>query len=562
VKPLLPTDQDHIPIPQGMKQPSFTNVERKPDRYVNTPCFREGERCIAVKAGMKAGKTTAMKQFLETQVSSKERVLLTTGRIQQALSLVGGLTHIDQETGERVSDIMTCDGEPFKVYFYRDKEESLSLDRPGIYICQWESLHCLLMAGENKYKTFDYLICDEIRSTLSQSCVSVTNRGFLRVNMHLFRDICKKTRCLFFDADLLIDDMVERFSLRQLGGVWEQNEIRVEIYSYQSMPRELLITKDEKLFVDALKMHIEKARTYREEGNGSSPVFVACRSKRGMADLLTLLTGKADPAFLEDNIAYFSSASTNKQMANWENIDGFLRNNAVDLMLTTSKVTVCADMQTRTTACFIMANSAGGCYVRDLFQTIGRARNPATETILTLVNEPVDRMNGSITSEPTFEDVKKSLLLDGSNRRDYLNIIQVETGFDVEDGNGFNQLVLHQSPDWVLNLVCDSELESLRNKQNVFHVTLLRTAVYKGWLPRFVGYNEDEEEDEEEEKKPLKEAHKKTGKLLDEINTSLIESLKALSDEELCSIASTKKGLLLQRLSCSSPHSKAKYHWR
>jgi hypothetical protein len=234
VKDLQPTEYDHLPIPQGLKDPSFTNVERKAERYVNVPVFRDGERCIAIKAGMKAGKTTAMKRFLEMNVSSKERVLLTTGRIQQALSLVGGLTHIDPETGERVSDLMTSDGEPFKVYFYRDKEESLSLDRPGIYICQWESLHCLLTAEENKYKTFDYLICDEIRSTLSQSCVSVTNRGFLRVNMHLFRDICKKTRCLFFDADLLIDDMIERFSLSQHGGVWEQNQIRV---SFLQLPK-------------------------------------------------------------------------------------------------------------------------------------------------------------------------------------------------------------------------------------------------------------------------------------------------------------------------------------
>lgn len=528
-----PLDTDSEPCAPGLNQGSFTNIHRRSDRYVNVPVFTGDERCIAIKAGMKAGKTTALKRFLETTVNSKERVLLTTGRIQQALSLIGGLTHIDEDTGERVSSLIACDGEPFKVYFYRDKEEALSCDKPGLFICQWESLHCLL-TQDNKYRSFDYLICDEIRSTLSQSCVSVTNKGFMRVNMHLFRDICQKSRCLFFDADLLIDDMVERFSLKKWGGVWDQEQIRVEVYTFQSMPRDLVITADEKLFVEELKSKIEEAKKFRLEGNGSSPVFVACRSKRGMSDLLTLVTGKAQPTFLDDGVAYFSSSSTSQQMAQWENIDRFLRDNAVDLMLTTSKVTVCADMQTRTTACFILANSGGGCYVRDLFQTIGRARNPATEKVMTLVTNNAIAVEGG--TEPEFSDIRKSLLTDGKCRRDYLSLIQVETGFDVEDENGFNKLVLHQSPDWVLNLACDSELESQRNR-SLFHVTLLRTAVYKGWCPYFTS---GEEEENKDLRNPLKRAHKEAGEELDEAADSLLSELKILPKEELVALSTSK----------------------
>lgn len=549
IKPISTNDLDDE-IPRGQRQPHFTNIIKKRERFVDMPVFQDGERCIAIKAGMKAGKTTAMKKFLETSVSSKERVLLTTGRIQQALSLVGGLSHVDYETGERVSSINANDGQPFKIYFYRDKEESLSLDRPGLYICQWESLHCLLSSDENKYRTFDYMICDEIRSTLSQSCVAVTNKSFLRTNMYLFRNICKQTRCLFFDADLLIDEMVERFSLAELGGVWEQEQVRVELYTFQSMPRNLGITKDQKLFVDALKLKIEQARTHRLNGGGSSPVFVACRSKRGMADLLQLLTGEAAPEFLKDNIAYFSSASSSQQMAYWEDIDRFLRDNDVDLMLTTSKVTVCADMQTRITACFILANSNGGCYVRDLFQTIGRARNPVSETILTIVNDP--NTKAFDIKDPDFSDVRKSLLEDARLRREYLNLIQMETGFDIEDSNGFNKLVLHQSPDWMLNLVCDSEIESQRNKMHMFHVTLLRTAVYKGWQPMFV--KGDDDSDDDEDPKPLNKAHKAAGDDIDKRADSLLSQLKSLTQDELAIMAGTKADGGLEKEKASVAH--------
>jgi len=481
---------------------------------------------------MGAGKTTALKNFLTSYVSSEQRVLLTTGRIQQALSLIGGLADMDIETGQRVSKLIASDGKPFRLFFYKNKEEVLSSDGPGLYICQWESLHCLLSTKDSMYKSFDYVISDEIRATLSQSCVSVTNKDFLRTNMHLFRDVCSKSRCLFFDADLLIDHMVERFSLKRLGGIWEDNEIRLEIYTYQSMERRLVLTDDNFMFTELLASKVREARTTRETTGRSTPVFVVCRSKRGMSDLLVLLTGSAKPDFMCNNIAFFSSESSDETMKAWENIDGFISSNSVDVILTTSKVTVCADMNNPVTACFILSNSHGGCHVRDLFQTIGRARSPTTPDITTLITTPRD----SPGKEPEFLDIKEAMVVDGRIRREYIQVIQSDIHFDLEDENKFNRLVVKRSPDWMIHLACDTELEIQRNKPGMFHSTILRTASYKGWVVSFNRKQDPEDTDND----PFKEAHEISGKELKARDEMILEELKLKSLEELSVLASTK----------------------
>lgn len=527
-------DDAETPNP-GYYATKFSNIDVKRDQFVCVPVFGENERCIAIKAGMRAGKTTALKRFLSENVTSKQRVLLTTGRIQQALSLMGTLNGVDQETGER-SSLVSCDGEPFRVIYYKDKEEVLSSDLPGLYICQWESLHCLLKSEDMGYTGFDYLICDEIRATLNQSCVGVTNKDFMRLNLHLFKDVCQKTKCLLLDADLLIDDMIERFALKKLGGVWDDEQIRVEIYTHQSMPRNLELTDDNIFFVNKLRTKIAEAKEYREQSGMSRPVFVACRSKRGMGDILTLLTGTYRPEFLKDGIIYFSSNSSNEEMALWENIDAFISQHAVDVILTTSKVTVCADMNTPVTSCFIMANSHGGCVVRDLYQTIGRARQPITNEIVTLITKPSD----NVPTEPKFNDIKEGMVKDGRARKKYIQLLQIESGFDIEDDNRFNKLVLHRSPDWMLHLACGTEMEQQNNRHGLFHTSLIRTANYKGWTVSFNRMYSEEDEDEDEIDDQFKIAHKATGKEIKERDKALLESMKALSVEELSVMANTK----------------------
>lgn len=521
---------DPLTIQQEKRRPDiFRSITLMDDEYVKIPVFGFRERCIAIKAGMRGGKTTAMVNFLRTTVSSHDRVLLTTGRIQQALSLVGGLSHVD-ELGHRISDVISCDGQPFKIFLYKDKEENLYSDAPGIYICQWESLHCLISPGTNSYKSFDYIINDEIRSTLNQSCVAVTNREYLRTNMHLFRDVCSKTKCLLFDADLLVDGMVARFCLARFGGIWDDSEIRVEEYTRQPMPRKLVVTTDKQYFSDSIKNDVLKARSGRLNGEGSHPVFIACRSKRGMNDLVCLLTGTSNHEFMKDGVAFFSSASTTKQMSVWENIDKFIAENEVDVILTTSKVTVCADMKTPVTSCFIMANSMGGCHARDLFQTIGRARHPMTEDIIVLISSP--QQGGK---EPAFKDISASMLEDALIRKKYIRVLEIDVGFDVEDENRFNRLVVERSPDWMINLACDTEMEIQNNRGSMFHATLLRNANYKKWTVEIRGIPLDPGSDED-----LKDAHSITGEEIKEHEKALLEDMKSMPIEELEDIAKAK----------------------
>ncbi len=528
---------EHDEQRSGYYNTSFTNIRTSNAQYVATPSFGPGERCIAIKAGMRAGKTTALKEFLRQSVSSKERVLLVTGRIQQALSLVGGLSHLTDE-GDRVSDITANDGEPFQIYYYKDRDSGMRLasDRPGLYICQWESLHCLVDMADNRYKSFDYLVCDEVRSILNQACVGVTNRDHLRLNMHLFRDICTKTKCLFLDADLLVDRMVEHFALKAWGGVWGDGEIRVEVYTKQSMRRRLVITDDEGVFLDGLETKFKEAKAERERTGMSHPILIACRSRRGMADILMKLTGTTEPPFLNDGIVYFSSSSTTAEMAVWEDIDKFLSENAVDVILTTSKVTVCADMNTPVTACFVLANSRGGCHVRDLFQTIGRARQPMTEDVSTLITTPIGDKTAH-SGEPDFEDIKKSMLTDALMRQRYIRVVQKEVGFDPEDANQFNRLVVHPSPMWMIHLACDNELEMQINRNSFFHSTLIRVANYKGWA---VAFKRGDVVPGAKRQRPLTDIHKASGDEIKARDETFLALMQTHSLEDLQSFAAEK----------------------
>jgi len=338
-----------------------------------------------------------------------------------------------------------------------------------------------------------------------------------------------------FDADLLVDNMVERFCLKRLGGIWSDDEIRVEEYIKQSMPRTFRVTNDEEYFTTSILDAVSKAKTGREATGVSKPVYVACRSKRGMMDLLNVVTGRSDPEFLTGGIAYFSSSSTTKQMSAWEDIDKFISENAIDIILTTSKVTVCADMKSPIAECFIMANSMGGCHARDLLQTIGRARQPDSNIITALIRTTNVAKTGNDGDEPSFWDIKASMLNDAVIRKKYMRLLEMEAGFDVEDENRFNKLVVHKSPDWMINLVCDYELEIQNNQIRLFLVTLIRNAIYKGWRLDFKGKPEIVIE-EDNESSTLKESHKATGDEIKERETALLEEMKMMSIDELTAL--------------------------
>jgi hypothetical protein len=352
---LNPIASDFNPYPSADRRHS--RILYKDDQYVSTPVFSVDEKCICIKAGMGSGKTHAMLDFFKTQFKHKERALLITGRINQADSLEGLFTK--SEDGSKISVVEDAMGNQINVYLYNDCEDSVFLRKkqPGIFIIQWESLH-KIMDETNSYYGFNYLFIDEVRTVINQSCSAITNKNKLRVNMNLFKDICQKTMTIMMDADILIDDAVKNLVYKSNGGFWEDDEVRFEVYTRQSMDRQIKICSDEDKWLASLIESVETSKRERE-GGFKAPTFVAVRSKRAMHDIIYSICGESKPEFLSNGIAYFSSESTSLIMSSWKDINKFITDNEVDLIITTSKVTVCADIQVPIRKCYVHASSQG-----------------------------------------------------------------------------------------------------------------------------------------------------------------------------------------------------------
>jgi hypothetical protein len=503
------------------------NVTYKDDIHVTTPKFSPEEKCICIKAGMGSGKTWAMMDFFKTQFSSKERALLITGRINQADSLEGLLT--DVRDGLRVSTIEDEKGDSINVFLYNDIDDAGSIhsNLPGIYIIQWESLH-KLTNDLNCYHGFNYLFIDEIRTVLNQSCSAMTNKSRLRMNMNLFKDMCLKTKVVMMDADLLIDEAVENLLFKKKGGFWEDHEVRIESYTHQSMHRSINIELDEARWLQEVKNSFDESKKRRLEGD-KCPTLVVVRSKRSMHDIIHALCNDPKPQFLDNGIAYFSSESSNSVMATWKNINGFINENDVDIIFTTSKVTVCADIQIPILKCFVHAASQGGCHARDLYQTMGRARNLINTEISVLTKLP-SAITGEVLS---FSEFKKNVREVGKMRYSFIEWLDSESGWTMDE-NLFNRVRTEESPEWMMNLACVSQREIECNMGAQFLPTFMKVASYKRWNCSF------ESDMRIAGDIDVKENKKSSGRQIEESEQKALDRVKILDNEEIIKLSKVR----------------------
>ena len=622
-KPLAPLESDFGTWPKKTKK--FNEVSIIPEGYVQATPFEGDVRCIAQKASMAGGKTTAMKTRLETQCSRSQRILMPTCRIGQAVAVTGLLK------GDVLIDKK---GLPYKIFTYREEDNKvMCAAAAGIYIVQWESLHRLIQERDEENDTvinkFDMLIVDEIRSVLTQAVSMETNKQHLKTNLTVFRGLCEMTpKVLLLDADLMMDDMVARYCMKQFGGVWSPEELRVEEYAEQKMKRKLVLGNDADLFLRQLCTAIREARQFRIATGISKPVFVAARARTGMMAILRKITGSPMPGFLQDQVfetdgpevekspngkpifekdekgkflkdasgqrvpkllydfdgnpvmvktdvpvlkdgqpvfkdnfvAFWSSKSTDKEMDAWTDIDAFVRANPLDLMITTSKITVCADMKYRVHSVWILGNSFGGCTVRDLFQTAGRAREPEGKTILFLLpdtkanqkwKDKLERkspdayedygFDTTVAEPPEFQAIKNELRKAGTLRQKYIKLLRGElqnTFFPSADGK-FLVLDMPRSPEWVLDLVAEVEFE--RRKNLDFVTAVIETACYKKWKLEFI--EQIPKPRRKGQKKALSEFNLQKGHVtafIKEADTVLLEKTQKLGEEELLRLADTR----------------------
>jgi hypothetical protein len=614
-KPMEPLESDFKTWPKKTRK--FNEVSIVPEGFVQATEFEGDVRCIAQKASMAGGKTTAMKTRLETQCSTTQRILMPTCRIGQAVAVTGLLK------GEVLLDKRKL---PYKIFTYREEDNRvMCAAAPGIYIVQWESLHRLIQERDEENDTvinkFDMLIVDEIRSVLTQAVSMETNRQHLKTNLTVFRGLCEMTpKVLLLDADLMMDDMVARFCMKQFGGVWSPEELRVEEYAEQKMKRTLRLCNDADLFLAKLCGAIGQARSFRLKTGVSKPVFVAARARTGMMAILRTVTGSPMPGFLKDEVletdgpeietspngkpifekdesgqrvpkllcdfdgnpvmvetdvpvlkdgqqvfkdnfvAFWSSKSTDQELDAWTDIDAFIRANPLDLMITTSKITVCADMKYPVHSVWILGNSFGGCTVRDLFQTAGRAREPEDKTISFLLpdtkanqkwkdkleKEKPDEyedygFDDTVAEPPEFQAIKNELRKSGTLRQKYIKLLrgELQNKFSPSADGQFLILDMPRSPEWVLDLVAEVEFEARKNLD--FVTAVIEAACYKRWELEFITQIPEPLQKGQEE--ALSEFNRQKGLVtafIKEADKELLEKVQKLGEEELLRLADTR----------------------
>lgn len=187
---ILPNITFSIPVPDDDTEPAFefplTDDTPEPEvqteaggRYV--PSLRGvKERLILIKAQMGAGKTTAVIDLIRS-LPEDSKILWVTCRMAMAISLKG-----------RLPD--------FSLYMHE-----MDADRQ---IVEYESMHKMT-------KVYDYIILDEIRSTLKSMTCRATNRSNTASHADILVKLCRNsTKTIMMDADLTIDPAVESFCKR------------------------------------------------------------------------------------------------------------------------------------------------------------------------------------------------------------------------------------------------------------------------------------------------------------------------------------------------------------
>jgi hypothetical protein len=454
--------------------PDYTPFD---DHRLREIFFDDGIRCLVINAGMNTGKTYEVGRFLASLPAGT--ALIVSTKILHAIS-TGGALHGRPSLVPRIKS-------------YLDPNLDLDAFRcPSVgqlNIVQNESLHKLLGKHENGKPflgQFDYIVLDEIRSLLKQTISEKTHKHHLKINQTLLQWFCEHSLCIALDADAFLDRAVAKFCRKELGGLWEDHELEVHKYTHQALPRTCLITFKASRFAEALKHAVDAARLYRERHGVSRPVVANCRCKRRVYELVALLFPRPEgglPKFGDNNTFVFTG-DANEGLEVFHDINKFIRENAVDLIIYSPKLTCAASIDEPVTAVFADATDKG-CVVRDWGQGAGRARNVDNNLLHVLM--PQGRTTISWAGSEDYED----FLADKLRRREEalskrLREYASDLVFDSVDG----KLVLFEElekkmPQWIVNNITSTIAEEDRSNHDPA-TEVFRLIQYKQWEREFV----------------------------------------------------------------------------
>lgn len=463
------------PLPPPREVPSFPDVtvyEHEPRLHPIRFWFREDVRCFVIAAPLNMGKTHAVVEFIAA--NPRARFLVISTKILHAITSRGALA-AHPEVAERL--VLYLDGD-------RDALRDPSAGR--VVIVQNESLHKLLEShGDlSTLQGFDYVICDETRSLVRQMVSEPTHRGFLQKNLVLLQSLCLSARCVFLCADVFWDRAVAKFCLQDLGGLWPEDQIEVHKYTLQTLPRTAKITFDKKRFQRGLRAALDSARAHREATGQSRPVLLNCMCKARLERLLHwLFPDRTADSKLGDHCAYWFTGDSNDGLDIFDDINAWIRENAVDLIAHSPKLTVGASINEPVTAVFCDAKGQG-CVVRDWGQGCGRARNVDGLCLHVLMAEPVE--GGAYSEQELEEDIEERL--EKREQDLLLNLEKFYPGFEFVEQKADGQLEFkskHAAPQWVRSAFVSSFAEQDRTRRNQTR-ELLRLFQFRGWPCEYV----------------------------------------------------------------------------
>lgn len=417
-------------------------------------------RHTIIRAGMKLGKTTRMREHIEEllRAERKTRVLIVSHRKSLAAAYSRWAT--------RLGFVSYSDGP--KAYA-----------RP-LLICQYESLHHLAGAGA---PPFDLVLLDEIEST-STNTISKTNGPHSRTNANAFRCYVQSSGCTV----ALCADAGDR-SIGMLGQVLGDANVHLEVNVHRSMRSTMLLYGTSGCHSNTNRWQ----RGLRDKLQAGGRIAVAVNTVKQADALIEYLRTEGlhlvDPegplaslqlppdASKTAQVRYRLYCSKSLDSYHADFVDVNTAWTRLDLLLYTSKVScgISFEVADHFDCVFAYGHSSSAC-PRVLNQMIGRIRHPRTTDVhLCIEQDPVsartsDARNAMLELGPKecldFSSAKRLLVANGRVVPDYERSMLYDLEPNPGDQNCAVKWVLADT--WMVNVMAHTMVEENQSRRDYF----------------------------------------------------------------------------------------------
>jgi hypothetical protein len=360
---------------------TYTDIHDVVKHSMNPISFKPGVKCLMYNCHMGGGKTYAVKAYtdeLRIELGREPEVIIITARCLQAKeNMIGYRLHLPG------------------VVHYKDVRTTEELHDATSLICQYESLHKL----KGRDKPYDLFIFDECRQVASQTCSVTTNGSNLMGSFEVLRALLEgmSDRCILLDADIEFDGMIRDLVKATL----KPSQVEMHRYvDYQPLARNVLILDSQADLITEMDEFI----TLQKQ---DVRVFCTFRQKSVLQTVATRLQSKFKKLKL---LCIFDDCPV-ADLECVKDIDAYLREHDINIMMITSKITVGLDIQTLFDRIYAFSEGFLGCTAMNTSQMIARVRCVSDRTVRMCVGG--DMYNKSVMP---YTDAVKSFLDDKGKR--------------------------------------------------------------------------------------------------------------------------------------------------